>query len=67
MGITEAAEACGLSAHTIRFYEKSGMLPEIERGTDGHRRIGIVRIQIKWFNFGFELRRSLPSAKTICI
>lgn len=37
MRIAEAARDCGLSTHTIRYYEKSGMLPEIERGSDGHR------------------------------
>ncbi len=45
MNIAEAALACGLSAHTIRFYEKSGMLPDIERGADGHRRFTLRLIE----------------------
>ncbi len=35
--IGEAAEKCGLSQHTLRWYERSGLLPPIERGSDGRR------------------------------
>ena len=56
MRIAEAAKACGLSAHTIRFYEKSGMLPQIERGTDGHRRF-TARL-IEWLTLLYWLRET---------
>lgn len=56
MRITEAAEACGLSAHTIRFYEKSGMLPEIERGADGHRHF--TRRDVEWLTLLYWLRET---------
>ncbi|MEM1075974.1 MAG: MerR family transcriptional regulator [Pseudomonadota bacterium] len=56
MRIAEAAEACGLSVHTIRFYEKSGMLPEIERGSDGHRRF-TPRL-IEWLTLLYWLRET---------
>jgi DNA-binding transcriptional MerR regulator len=36
--ISEAAEKCGLSQHTLRWYERIGLLPPIERGSDGRRR-----------------------------
>jgi DNA-binding transcriptional MerR regulator len=36
--IGEAAEKCGLSQHTLRWYERIGLLPAIERGSDGRRR-----------------------------
>lgn len=37
--ITEAAEHTGLTAHTLRYYERDGlMLREVERSTTGHRR-----------------------------
>lgn len=62
MKIAEAAEACGLSAHTIRFYEKSGMLPEIERGADGHRRFNPR--QIEWLTLLYWLRETgMPMAQ----
>ena len=35
--IGEAAEKCGLSQHTLRWYERIGLLPPIERGSDGRR------------------------------
>ena len=36
--IGEAAEKCGLSQHTLRWYERIGLLPPIARGSDGRRR-----------------------------
>jgi DNA-binding transcriptional MerR regulator len=36
--IGEAAGKCGLSQHTLRWYERIGLLPPIERGSDGRRR-----------------------------
>lgn len=37
MKISEAAAQSGLSIDTIRFYERAGLLPRVERGQDGHR------------------------------
>ena len=36
--IREAAEKSGLSQHTLRWYERIGLLGHIERGSDGRRR-----------------------------
>ena len=36
--IGEAAEKCGLTQHTLRWYERIGLLGQIERGSDGRRR-----------------------------
>lgn len=36
--IQEVAEHTGISAYTIRFYEKSGVLPRVERSESGIRR-----------------------------
>ena len=35
--INEVAEKFGISAHTIRFYEKEGVLPFVSRSKSGHR------------------------------
>jgi DNA-binding transcriptional MerR regulator len=40
MNIKEAAHQSGLSVDTIRFYEKSGMLPRILRDARGWRNFG---------------------------
>jgi DNA-binding transcriptional MerR regulator len=37
--IAEAAEATGLTAHTLRYYERNGLLLQaVERAPSGHRR-----------------------------
>ncbi len=36
--IAEAAEASGLSAHTLRYYERAGLLEPVDRNRSGHRR-----------------------------
>jgi DNA-binding transcriptional MerR regulator len=35
--IGEVAEKCGLSQHTLRWYERIGLLAPVERGSDGRR------------------------------
>jgi DNA-binding transcriptional MerR regulator len=36
--ITGAAQASGVSAHTLRYYERAGLLDTIDRNGSGHRR-----------------------------
>jgi DNA-binding transcriptional MerR regulator len=37
--VQEAAERTGLSEHTLRYYERAGLLPAVRRdGSSGHRR-----------------------------
>ena len=38
LSIAEAAEASGLSAHTLRYDERSGLLEPVSRNGRGHRR-----------------------------
>lgn len=38
--IQEAAERCGVSAHTLRYYERAGLLDHVQRAGNGHRRFG---------------------------
>jgi len=37
MKISHVATKCGLSIHTIRYYEEIGICPQISRGADGNR------------------------------
>jgi DNA-binding transcriptional MerR regulator len=36
--IADAAKASGLSAHTLRYYERAGLLNSVDRNGSGHRR-----------------------------
>ncbi len=56
MKIAEAAAMCGLPPDTIRFYEKSGMLPEIHRSADGHRKF--KPSDIDWITLLYWLRET---------
>lgn len=38
MTIAEAAAEAGLSVHTLRYYERAGLLAPIDRNGSGHRR-----------------------------
>lgn len=63
MKIANAAQASGLAAHTIRFYEKSGMLPDIARGPDGHRRFSTQ--DIDWLTLLASLRETGMPVRTM--
>ena len=38
LSISEAAERTGLSAHTLRYWERAGLLEPVSRNGSGHRR-----------------------------
>jgi DNA-binding transcriptional MerR regulator len=38
LSIAEVAEASGLSAHTLRYYERAGLVGPVDRSGSGHRR-----------------------------
>jgi DNA-binding transcriptional MerR regulator len=38
LSVAEAAEASGLSAHTLRYYERVGLLEPVHRNESRHRR-----------------------------
>jgi len=52
--IGEAAEKCGLSQHTLRWYERIGLLADIERGGDGRRRFSDA--DLDWLSLLTRLR-----------
>ena len=56
MRISKAAEACGLSIDTIRYYEKAGMLPEIRRDAGGRRMFSPS--DVEWLTLLFWLRET---------
>jgi len=56
MHIRDIAKATGLSAHTIRFYEKERLLPAIPRNAAGVRQYRDNHLT--WFRFVADLRRT---------
>ena len=46
--ISDAARASGVSPHTLRYYERAGLLDPVDRAASGHRRYAeedLARIQ----------------------
>jgi DNA-binding transcriptional MerR regulator len=54
MTIAQAAERSGLSAHTLRYYERIGLIHPVGRGENGHRRYG--RDDLEWLALLTKLR-----------
>lgn len=52
--IAETASITGLSAHTLRYYERIGLLDPVERGSDGRRRF--AEADLAWLAFLTRLR-----------
>lgn len=53
--IAEAAHRTGLSAHTLRYYERAGLLLDVAReGSSGHRRYG--EGDLEWIDLVTKLR-----------
>ena len=62
MKISEVAERSGLSISTIRFYEKSGLCPCVERGEDGKRMFS--KADTNWLELLASLRATgMPMAE----
>ncbi len=52
--IQEVAQATGLSAHTLRYYERIGLIHPIDRGQNTHRRY--TSDDVGWIDFLTKLR-----------
>ena len=54
MNIAEFAQRCGLSPHTLRYYERIGLLGKVTRQANGHRTFGPR--DVEWVEFVHRLR-----------
>ncbi|NJL86204.1 MAG: MerR family transcriptional regulator [Leptolyngbyaceae cyanobacterium SM1_1_3] len=52
--IQQVAAATGLSVHTLRYYERCGLIASIDRAASGHRRYAAD--DIRWIEFLTKLR-----------
>lgn len=61
--ISELSRASGVSAETIRYYERNGLLPAAERGSNGYRRFGTEALETLAFiktcrSLGFSIEET---------
>ncbi|HJV61150.1 MAG TPA: MerR family transcriptional regulator [Albitalea sp.] len=56
MNINEFARHTGLSAHTLRYYEREGLMGQVARDANGHRVYGAQDSQ--WVTFLHHLRET---------
>ncbi|WP_437331513.1 MerR family transcriptional regulator [Sorangium sp. So ce296] len=68
--IAEVAAATGTSAHTLRYYERIGLIRPVARARSGHRRYGPD--DVRWVEFlrklhatGMPIRRMLAYAALV--
>jgi DNA-binding transcriptional MerR regulator len=54
MTIAQAAEATGLTVHTLRYYERIGLLDPVERRDNSHRRY--TQEDLNWIAFLLKLK-----------
>jgi DNA-binding transcriptional MerR regulator len=64
MAISDVAERTGLSTHTLRYYEREGlMLSPVERATSSHRRYS--EADLTWVVFLTKLRSTAMPIATV--
>ena len=56
MNIKEFSQLVGLSAHTLRYYEKIGLLRNVLRSPSGHR--AYTPRDIEWISFVIRLKET---------
>lgn len=62
IGIREVSERTGISIDALRWYEKEGLIPDVERGPDGRRRY--TPMILRWVSTVQALRRTgMPVAE----
>lgn len=62
--IAEAAELTGMSAHTLRWYERIGLITDVDRNHSGERRYR--NDDLRWLGFVSRLRQTgMPVAEMV--
>ena len=56
MNMKRFSELTGLSSHTLRYYEKIGLLKNIRRNNSGHRQY--TQQDLLWFGFIIRLKET---------
>jgi DNA-binding transcriptional MerR regulator len=64
LGIAQAASKIGLTAHTLRYYERIGLAAKPPRGPDGRRRY--TEANLAWLGLITRLRSTGMSIAEMC-
>jgi DNA-binding transcriptional MerR regulator len=64
MTIQEASRTSGLSAHTLRYYERIGLIHAVERSANGHR--SYAEPDLSWLDFLSRLRSTGMPIADMC-
>ncbi|MEU0571297.1 MerR family transcriptional regulator [Nonomuraea sp. NPDC005983] len=64
MTIQEAAQRSGLTAHTLRYYERIGLIPSVGRNVSGHR--DYAERDLEWLRFLTKLRTTGMPIADMC-
>lgn len=64
MTIQEAAQRSGLSAHTLRYYERIGLIHSVGRNSSGHR--DYEEEDLLWLSFLTKLRTTGMPIADMC-
>ena len=62
LSISDAAPVTGLTAHTLRYYERAGLMMDVDRAVAGHRRyseadLGWIELITKLRATGMPIRK----------
>ncbi len=64
MNMKAFSSLVGLSAHTLRYYEKIGLLKNVQRNSSGHR--VYTAKDVKWLEFVIRLKETaMPLEKIL--
>ncbi len=64
MNVQDFAQQVGISPHTVRYYEKIGLLPDVRRTANGHR--DFCEHDIAWMDFILRLKNTgMPLAEIL--
>ncbi|MBF2476810.1 MerR family transcriptional regulator [Listeria seeligeri] len=63
MNIKEASEKTGVSADTIRYYERIGLIPRVSRNENGVRKFDDE--DLRWIDFSRQMRRAGMSIEAL--
>ena len=68
--ISDAARVTGLSAHTLRYYERAGLMMDVDRAVAGHRRyseadLGWIELITKLRATGMPIRKVREYAELV--